>query len=330
MKGKRAKAEKSTKEGKAKWKGKGEVKGDVKGEGKGKGEERGKGPELANYRISKKTAELLEKAGIKELFPIQQQTFDLVYEGKDIMGRDITGSGKTLAYALPLVERFRAENVFKTRSKSGDKSHLVLVVVPTRELVLQVANVFNQINDAEEFHVQPVYGGAAMGPQVEGLRRGAEIVVGTPGRILDHLEHGTLKLTSVRCIVLDEADRMLDMGFQEDMERIFEYSRGTAGPGKADKVVPKEPPKLRSKSGSELELHGQGQSQRQCLLFSATFPSWVQGAAAKYMHPDFTLVDLVKNLTNKTASSVRHFAVLCPYVNRTSILADISTTSSHP
>jgi superfamily II DNA/RNA helicase len=267
---------------------------------------RGRGPEIKAYRICTRTIEILEKSNIKQLFPIQQETFDLVYDGKDIMGRDITGSGKTLAYVLPLVERFRTEGVFEARRRSSDRPHLVIIIVPTRELALQVSTVLEQIKHSDEYRVQAVYGGAPIDPQIDGLRRGAEFVVGTTGRLMDHMERGTLQTRGVRCVVLDEADRMLDMGFQEDVEKIFENIRGLPKDGKHAVPQPQPPPSL------------------QCLLFSATFPSWVQRVAAKYLHPAFTLVDLVKNLTNKTASSVRHYAVLCPYVNRTSILADIS------
>lgn len=260
----------------------------------------GKGPDMKSYRISPRTIDTLLKHNIKELFPIQQETYDLVYDGKDIMGRDITGSGKTLAYALPLIERFRQEKILESGKTSTARGPLVIVVVPTRELTLQVSNVFEQIKHSDEYRVLPVYGGTPMDPQVDGLRRGAEIVVGTTGRLLDHFERGNLSAANLRCVVLDEADRMLDMGFQDDVEKIFEYIRKSPGSSHS----PAQP--------------------TQCLLFSATFPGWVQRVAAKYLHPAFTLVDLVKNLTNKTASSVRHFAVFCPYFNRTSILADIS------
>jgi len=252
----------------------------------------GKGPDIKNYRISPKTIEILAKSNIKELFPIQQATFDLIYDSHDIMGRDITGSGKTLAYALPLIERYRQTQAFDKLKSAKVRGPIVLVVVPTRELAIQVSAVFDQIKHSDEYRVLPVYGGSPIEPQTDGLRRGVEIVVGTTGRILDHLDRGNLNSGNLNCVILDEADRMLDMGFQEDVEKIFEFIRKASNP--------------------------------QCLLFSATFPSWVQRVSAKYLHPAFTLVDLVKNLANKTSSSVRHLAVYCPYMNRTSCLADIS------
>ncbi len=268
----------------------------------------GHGPELRNYRIAPRTVELLEKQGIKQLFPIQYETFDLVYDGKDIMGRDITGSGKTLAYCLPLIERLRQQKVLEPGRRPATRGPILIAVVPTRELAIQVSNVFEQIKYSDEYRVLAVYGGAPMEPQIDALRRGVEVVVGTTGRLLDHLERGTLQAGCLRCVVLDEADRMLDMGFQEDVEKIFEHIRGSGHSGG------RQAPESSAPKTSSL----------QCLLFSATFPSWVQRVSGKYLDPAFTLVDLAKNLTNKTASTVKHLAVFCPYFNRTSILADIS------
>lgn len=267
---------------------------------------------LDKYRIAPQTIEMLKKHGITELFPIQQETYDLIYDGKDIMGRDLTGSGKTLAYVLPVIERLRQTKIIDPTKKRVDKAPLVLVIVPTRELAIQVSHVFEQVRHGDEYKVLSVYGGALMEPQCETLRKGVEVVVGTTGRVMDHLERKTLIVKSLQCVVLDEADRMLDMGFQEDVEKIYEYIRGKDNllPGdskQAKAPVPKEP-----------------QSSPQCLLFSATYPSWVRQVSGKYLNPAFVFVDLVKNLRNKTASQVRHFAVFCPYFNRTSILADIS------
>ena len=192
----------------------------------------------------------------------------------------------------------REQKVIHSNKRRTDRSPLVVVIVPTRELVTQVFNVLNTIKYGDEYRVQSIYGGTSIEGQSDGLKRGVEIVVGTTGRLLDHLERGTLNLTSLQTVVLDEADRMLDMGFQEDVEKIFEYIHGTKAEHK-----PQSP---------------------QCLLFSATFPAWVKGVSAKYLSPKYTLVDLVRNLINKTASAVKHLALFCPYFNRMSILADIS------
>jgi len=256
------------------------------------------GPELKNFRISPKTIELLRTQNITSFFPIQQKTFDLIYDGKDIMGRDLTGSGKTLAYCLPLIEHLRQSKTIEPDKKRENRSPLIIIIVPTRELVLQVNAVLNSIKHSNEFQVSAVYGGVSVEGQAEVLRKGVEVVVGTTGRLLDHLERGNLKVNSLRCVVLDEADRMLDMGFQEDVEKIFEYIHG-------------------SKDGRKA-------SSPQCLLFSATFPNWVKRVSVKYLDPKFTQVDLVKNLSNKTVSAVKHLALFCPYANRMSILADIS------
>jgi ATP-dependent RNA helicase DDX21 len=256
------------------------------------------GPELKNYRISPKTIELLHAQKITSLFPIQQKTFNLIYNGKDIIGRDLTGSGKTLAYCLPLIERLRQSKTIEPDKRREERSPLLIIVVPTRELVLQVNNVLDSIKHSNEFQVLAVYGGVSVEGQAEVLRKGVEVVVGTTGRLLDHLERGNLKVGSLQCVVLDEADRMLDMGFQEDVEKIFEYIHGTKDGRKA--------------------------FSPQCLLFSATFPNWVKRVSEKYLDPNYTQVDLVKNLSNKTVSGVKHLALFCPYANRMSILADIS------
>lgn len=260
--------------------------------------------DLKNYRISPKTIEILKEQDITTLFPIQQKTFDLIYDGKDIIGRDLTGSGKTLAYCLPLIERLRQSKAIESDRKREDRSPLIIIIVPTRELVLQVNNVLNSIKHSNEYQVLPVYGGVSVDSQTDVLRRGVEVVVGTTGRLLDHLERGNLKLGSLQCVVLDEADRMLDMGFQEDVEKIFEYVHGK----KDDSRKTPTP---------------------QCLLFSATFPNWVKRVSVKYLDPNFTQVDLVKDLSNKTVSAVKHLAIFCPYANRMSILADISNLLYH-
>ena len=219
------------------------------------------------------------------------------------MGRDITGSGKTLAYCLPLIERLRQLKTIEVGKKRADKNPLIIIMVPTRELVIQVNNVLDSLKYQDEYKALSIYGGTPIEPQADVLHRGVEIVIGTTGRLLDHLKRGNLNLSSLQCVVLDEADRMLDLGFQDDVEKIFEYMHS-----KKDEAIKNVP---------------------QCLLFSATFPSWVKRVSEKYLDSKYVLVDLAKNLSNKTAATVKHLAVFCPYVNRTSILADISKLSSN-
>jgi len=251
------------------------------------------GPELKNYRINTKTIEILEKLGIKQFFPIQQHTYDFIYDGKNLMGRDLTGSGKTLAYVLPLVERFRKNKIFEGGINSVGRKPSILVMLPTRELAIQTANVFEQLKYENEYRVLAVYGGAHIESQISAISRGVDIIIGTTGRLIDHLNRNTLPTNNLKCLIMDEADRMLDMGFQEDVEKIYG---------------------IITKSSLEKNI--------QCILFSATFPGWVQNVARKFLNPSYELVDLVKDLTNKTVSSVRHLAMYCPSFDR-ALLADV-------
>ena len=184
----------------------------------------------------------LERMGISIPTPIQAAALPAMMEGRDVVAQARTGSGKTLAFGLPAVEfadpRLRLVQV--------------LVLVPTRELAVQVAGVLRELGSEKGLDVATIYGGIGVGPQRTALKRGVQIVVGTPGRVLDLLDQGALRLDKVRLLVLDEADEMLDFGFAPDVERII--SRTTP--------------------------------DRQTALFSATVPEWVGKTAAKHMvHP---------------------------------------------
>lgn len=155
----------------------------------------------------------VRKVGFERPSPIQAQTIPLLMQGHDVMGLAQTGTGKTAAFALPILSQIDV----------SQRHPQALVLAPTRELALQVADSFQSFADhLGDIHVLPIYGGQAYGIQLSGLRRGAHIVVGTPGRIIDHLEKGSLDISALRFLVLDEADEMLNMGFQEDVERILE------------------------------------------------------------------------------------------------------------
>ncbi len=171
--------------------------------------------------------------------PIQAKAISPLLEGCDVIGQACTGSGKTLAFGLPLVERIDRER----------RELQALVLTPTRELAQQVGDVLARLTAGTGIRSVTVFGGRAMGPQTDALRRGAHVVVGTPGRILDHLGRGSMRLDRVRYLVLDEADEMLDRGFAPDVERIL-----SATPG-----------------------------ERQTALFSATTPEWVHKVSAKYL-----------------------------------------------
>ncbi|MGK2855846.1 MAG: DEAD/DEAH box helicase [Thermoanaerobaculia bacterium] len=182
----------------------------------------------------------LSGLGYEAPTPIQEKTIPVMLEGRDIIGQAQTGTGKTAAFALPILQKIDPE-LMKTQA---------LVLAPTRELAMQVAEAFHTYaKGLGQITVLPVYGGAPMYLQLRHLERGAQIVVGTPGRLIDHLERGTLKLEAVRTVVLDEADEMLRMGFIDDVELIL------------SKV----------------------QSPRQTALFSATMPPEIKRIAARHL-----------------------------------------------
>ncbi len=152
--------------------------------------------------------------GYEEPTPIQREAIPVLLAGNDMLGQAATGTGKTAAFALPLLNKL-SEDTKTNRGKAR-----ALVLVPTRELAMQVAEALHKYAKGSNLNVVPVYGGAPMDHQIRALRRGAEVVVGTPGRVLDHLRRQTLNLAAVEMLVLDEADEMLDMGFSEDIDAI--------------------------------------------------------------------------------------------------------------
>jgi ATP-dependent RNA helicase DeaD len=182
----------------------------------------------------------LAEVGYESPSPIQSATIPALLSGADLLGQAQTGTGKTAAFALPALERL---------DLSGREPQ-VLVLVPTRELALQVAEAFQRYaSHLKGFHVLPIYGGQSYQPQLNALRRGVHVVVGTPGRVSDHLERGTLTLASIKLLVLDEADEMLRMGFLEAVEAI----------------LVKTPP------------------HRQAALFSATLPAPIRRIAQRHL-----------------------------------------------
>lgn len=157
----------------------------------------------------------LTELGYEEPTPIQTETIPALIAGKDVLGQAATGTGKTAAFSLPILQRLH-----ETRRTSGSGPY-ALILAPTRELAMQVAEAIHKYGKAMGVSVLPVYGGAAMTQQLKALKRGVDIVVATPGRALDHIRRKSLILSSVRTVVLDEADEMLDMGFAEDLEAIL-------------------------------------------------------------------------------------------------------------
>ncbi len=154
----------------------------------------------------------LNEIGYKTMFPIQAEAIPPLLEGRDVIGQAHTGSGKTAAYAIPAIQKVDSSKAYVQG----------LVIVPTRELALQVTDEFNKIARHTNVKAYSIYGGQAITPQIERLRKKTpQIVVATPGRLIDHLERGTIDLQDVRFVVLDEADRMLDMGFIDDVDFIL-------------------------------------------------------------------------------------------------------------
>jgi len=143
--------------------------------------------------------------------PVQEQTIPVLRSGRDLLAQAQTGTGKTAAFAIPLIE---AIDPMVKRPQA-------LVIVPTRELALQVTREFGALGKFRHTHEVAIYGGVPYGPQERALRRGAQIVIGTPGRLLDHIQRGSVDLAGVRVVILDEADRLLDMGFAPDVRRLL-------------------------------------------------------------------------------------------------------------
>ena len=168
---------------------------------------------FASLGLSPEILKAVDKLGFEEASPIQAAAIPVLMAGKDVVGQSQTGSGKTAAFAIPAIE------------KTDPTLHAVqvLVLCPTRELATQVAGEVHKLAAGKRgIHAVPVYGGSSFERQAQELKRGAQIVLGTPGRVIDHLERGTLKLDRLRFIVLDEADRMLDMGFRDDIKKILD------------------------------------------------------------------------------------------------------------
>jgi len=197
---------------------------------------------FSELSLSKDVMKAVKDVGYETPTPIQALVIPLVLAGRDVIGQAQTGTGKTAAFAMPLLTNM------DVKAKGGPQ---VLVLTPTRELAIQVAEAFQTYaSHVKGFHVVPIYGGQDYGTQLRHLRTGVHVVVGTPGRVMDHMRRGTLDLTSIKSLVLDEADEMLRMGFIEDVEWIL----------------------------------GQTPENRQVALFSATMPAPIRKIAEKYLH----------------------------------------------
>jgi superfamily II DNA/RNA helicase len=171
---------------------------------------------FSDFDLDPRIVEALIAVGIKEPFPIQSLTLPIALGGNDIIGQAKTGTGKTLGFGLPLIQ-----NVLNVPQKTDLPK--ALVVVPTRELATQVANDLSVAAAKTDLKIAVFYGGKAYEPQVAELNSGVDVVVGTPGRLIDLMNQKILKLNEVRMLVLDEADEMLDMGFLPDVEKLLHH-----------------------------------------------------------------------------------------------------------
>lgn len=193
--------------------------------------------------ISSKTIDALESLGYNKTTEVQEKTIPLILQNKEVVVRSKTGSGKTAAFGVGLIELI-----------SKDKNKQALIMVPTRELAIQITDELRDIAKLHNMRIYSIYGGQAIEPQIAMLKTGFNIVVGTPGRMLDHLRRGTIKLDKINWVVLDEADLMLDMGFEQDINAILDETN----------------------------------KNKQMLLFSATIDSKIKSMAHHYMkHPCF-------------------------------------------
>nr|WP_276582206.1 DEAD/DEAH box helicase [Cellulomonas sp. RIT-PI-Y] len=204
---------------------------------------------FADFDVRPEIVAALADAGITTPFPIQAMTLPVALAGHDIIGQAKTGTGKTLGFGVPLLHRViaPAEDGWDTFPNQGKPQ--ALVIVPTRELAVQVAGDLQTASKRRSVRVALLYGGRAYEPQIEMLNRGVEVVVGTPGRMIDLMNQGHLDLTAVRCVVLDEADEMLDLGFLPDVEKLLARTPAS----------------------------------RHTMLFSATMPGAVVAMARRYM-----------------------------------------------
>jgi ATP-dependent RNA helicase DeaD len=175
----------------------------------------GSGPDgFSTLELDPRLLATIAELGYEEPTPIQREAIPLLLAGRDLLAEAPTGTGKTAAFALPALQRIAI-------GRAGPGSASALVVVPTRELAMQVAEAIHRYGKELGARVLPVYGGQPIGQQLRGLRRGVDVVVATPGRAVDHLKRGSLRFDEVQVVVLDEADEMLDMGFAEDLETIL-------------------------------------------------------------------------------------------------------------
>ncbi|XP_021724607.1 DEAD-box ATP-dependent RNA helicase 53-like [Chenopodium quinoa] len=241
------------------------------------------GLEISKLGIHPEVISCLAKRGITKLFPIQKAVLEPAMQGRDMIGRARTGTGKTLAFGIPILDKITRYN-----AKNGaGREPLALVLAPTRELARQVEKEFHESSRLETLCV---YGGTPISRQMSDLSRGVDVVAGTPGRIIDLLKRGALDLSRVQFVVLDEADQMLNVGFEEDVEVILEK-------------LPQN---------------------RQTLMFSATMPNWILKLTRKYLKNPLT-VDLVGDSDQKLADGISLHSVVVEHRTKAGVIGPLVT-----
>jgi ATP-dependent RNA helicase DeaD len=241
--------------------------------------------EFAALGLDPRVVETLMALGYEEPTPVQREAIPPLLKGRDLLGQAATGTGKTAAFALPLLHRVTPDAPPAERTTA-------LVLVPTRELAMQVGEAMNRYGRGLGVAALPIYGGAPMEGQLRALKRGVDVVVATPGRALDHIRRGTLKLQSLRVVVLDEADEMLDMGFAEELEEILDATPAS----------------------------------RQTALFSATLPPRIAEIANKHLtNPVRVRIEAAVQPAG-TAPAVRQVAYIVSRANKMAALARVLDT----
>ncbi|KAJ0442890.1 putative RNA helicase transcription factor interactor and regulator CCHC(Zn) family [Helianthus annuus] len=243
---------------------------------------------VSKLGLPQRLVQSLEKRGITSLFPIQRAVLVPALEGRDIIARAKTGTGKTLAFGIPIIKRLTEDDEERISPRRTQRLPRVLVLAPTRELARQVETEIKE--SAPYLSTVCVYGGVSYTSQQNALSRGVDVVVGTPGRLIDLIGSNSLKLGEVQFLVLDEADQMLAVGFEEDVEHILE----------------KLP------------------SERQSMLFSATMPGWVKKLSRKYLNNPLT-IDLVGDQDEKLAEGIKLYAIPTTTTSKRTILGDLVT-----
>ncbi|CAL4936848.1 unnamed protein product [Urochloa decumbens] len=241
---------------------------------------------IARLGLPDELVATLEKRGITHLFPIQRAVLIPALEGRDLIARAKTGTGKTLAFGIPMIKQLMEEDGVRITRRG--RIPRVLVLAPTRELAKQVEKEIKE--SAPKLSTVCVYGGVSYNVQQNALSRGVDVVVGTPGRIIDLINGGSLQLGEVKYLVLDEADQMLAVGFEEDVETILQ----------------------------------QLPAERQSMLFSATMPSWVKKLSRRYLNNPLT-IDLVGDQEEKLAEGIKLYAIPLTATSKRTILSDLIT-----